>query len=266
MSTATAKIPEKTLSATDTNKIQYLLHLADNCLILAHRNSEWCGHGPVLEQDIAITNITLDLIGQSRNLFQYAALLNGDGATEDSFAYLRKEAEYRNCLLCEQPNGDWAQTTLRQFLFSVYQFLLYEKLQHSGDEQIAAIAAKALKEVTYHVRWSSEWVIRLGDGTRESHQRMLIAIDQLWMFSQEFFIPADFEKKAYINGYGAEPSSIKKQWQQKIGSVFTEATLPLPSYNAWMQQGGKQGRHTEHLGYILSEMQYMQRTYPGCEW
>ena len=157
----------------DNSTIQYLLHLADNSLILAQRNSEWCGHGPVLEQDIAITNISLDLVGQSRNLYQYAATLIGNGATEDSLAYLRKEREYKNCLLVEQPNGDWAQTVLRQYLFSQYQYLLYQQLWNAKDENLSAIAEKSIKEVAYHVRWSSEWVIRLGDGTEESKQRML---------------------------------------------------------------------------------------------
>src|SRR5688572_6501425 len=162
--------------------INYTLHLADNSLILGQRNSEWCGHGPVLEQDIAITNISLDLIGQSRNLYQYAATLISGDATEDSLAYLRKELDFKNCLLVEQPNSDWAQTILRQFFFSQYQHLLFEKLENSRDKQLAAIAEKSLKEITYHLRWSSEWVIRLGDGTEESHLRMIKAIDELWRY------------------------------------------------------------------------------------
>jgi len=250
----------------DLNKFHYLLHLADNALLLSHRNSEWCGHGPVLEQDIAITNIALDLIGQARNFFQYAASFASDRVTEDALAFLRNEHEYKNCLLVEQPDEDWAMTILRQFFFSVYQFLLYEKLQNSNDEQIAAIAAKALKEVAYHLRWSSEWVIRLGDGTEESHQRMLNAIDELWTFTGEMFIPDGYETQAYLDGFGVDPSSLKLEWIMKVHAVFNEATLPLPPENVWMQQGGKQGRHTENLGYILSELQYMQRTYPGCDW
>lgn len=254
------------LSDADKNKLDYLLHLADNTLILAHRNSEWCGHGPILEQDIAITNITLDLIGQARNFYQYAASIAGNHTTEDSLAHLRKEHQYLNCLICEQPNGDWATAILRQFFFSVYQFLLYERMQQSSDEQMAAIATKAIKEVVYHLRWSSEWVIRLGDGTAESHQRMLQAIEELWMFTGEMFSTAVYEGKAYLNGYGVDASSLKNDWLSKIEEIFHEATLPVPPADAPMQRGGKQGRHSEHLGYILSELQYMQRTFPGCEW
>jgi ring-1,2-phenylacetyl-CoA epoxidase subunit PaaC len=238
----------------------YILHLADNTLILAQRNAEWCGHGPVLEQDIAITNISLDLLGQSRNFYQYAAKLAGGDADEDKLAYLRTEREFKNCLLVEQPNGDWGQTVLRQFLFSAYQYLLYEKLQDSGDMQLAAIAAKALKEVTYHLRWSSEWVVRLGDGTAESHNRMLKAIDELWGYTGELFMAADYENKA-----GIDPSLLKEEWMKKVSSVFQEATLTLPE-NIFMHCGGKSGLHTENLGFILAEMQYLQRTYPGATW
>ncbi len=240
--------------------INYTLHLADNSLILGQRNSEWCGHGPILEQDIAITNISLDLIGQARNLYQYAALLRKDGSTEDSLAYLRTEREYKNCLLTEQPNGDWAQTILRQFFFSSYQYLLYQQLQAGEDKPLAAIAEKSLKEVAYHLRWSSEWVIRLGDGTEESHNRMLKATDELWRYTGEMFIAADYEKTA-----GIDVILLKEPWQKKVKEIFDEATLPYPE-KIFMQEGGKQGKHTEHLGYILSELQYMQRAYPGCEW
>ena len=254
----------------------YILQLADNSLILAQRNAECCGHGPILEQDIAITNISLDLLGQSRNFYQYAAQLinncnnplgskappsEGLGeASEDSLAYLRTGREFKNCLLVEQPNGDWGQTILRQFFFSAYQYLLYEKLQQSADEQIAAIAAKSLKEVTYHLRWSSEWVIRLGDGTDESRQRMLKAIDELWCYTGELFVAADYEIAA-----GFDVSLLKDDWMKKVRSVFEEATLPVPE-NVFMQTGGKLGVHTEQLGFILAELQYLQRTYPGAEW
>ncbi len=190
---------EKNLHLTESSKIPawersreaYTLQLADNALILGHRNSEWCGHGPVLEQDIAITNISLDLIGQARNFYQYAALIKGDEATEDSLAYFRDSQEFKNILLVEQPRGDWAQTILRQFFFSAFQKLLFEQLRESKDDQLAAIAVKALKEINYHLRWSSEWVIRLGDGTQESHDRMVKAIDVLWNYTNEMFLPAD---------------------------------------------------------------------------
>ncbi len=236
----------------------YILHLADTTLILAQRNAEWCGHGPILEQDIAITNISLDLLGQSRNFYQYAASLIGGDATEDSLAYLRKEREFKNLLLVEQPNGDWAQTILRQYLYSQFQYLLFEKLQECNDEQLAAIAAKSIKETAYHVRWSSEWVIRLGDGTEESHQRMLKAIDELWRYTGEMFMPAVYETIVDV-------SLLKNEWLQKAADIFTEATLPVPE-KVFMQAGGKQGKHTEHLGYILTELQYIQRAYPNSHW
>ena len=262
----------------------YILHIADSNLILTQRNAAWCGHGPILEQDIAITNITLDLIGQSRNLYQYAAILinekniklsetltpsflenAGNEATEDSLAYLRKEREYKNLLLVEQENGDWAQTIVRQFFYSIYQYLLYEKMQSSRDEQLAGIAAKSLKEVTYHVKWSSEWVIRLGDGTAESKQKMQHAIKELWPYTGEMFIPADYEAAMIKAGIAPDVSLLKDEWMEKISAVFTEATLEIPE-NIFMHTGGKNGVHSEKLGYILSDLQYLQRTYPGAAW
>jgi len=239
--------------------------LADNSLILAQRNAEWCGHGPILEQDIAITNISLDLIGQARNFYQHAAIMIGNDATEDSLVYLRKEREFKNCLLVEQPNGDWAQTILRQFFFSQYQYLLFQQLQNSKDEQLAAIAEKSLKEVTYHLRWSNEWVIRLGDGTAESHKRIGKAIDEIWRYTGEMFEAVSYELQAASNGIGVDVTKLREHWLNKIKEVFAEATLPVPE-KTFMQTGGKEGKHTEHLGYILTELQYMQRTYPGCEW
>ena len=257
----------------------YSLHLADNALILGQRNSEWCGHGPVLEQDIAITNISLDLLGQARNFYQHAAsLFNSFSAeekksvdwllprpwktynrelTEDDLAFLRDERQYLNLLITELPNGDWAQTTLRQFFFSAYQQLLYAEVRKSTDGQLAAIAEKSLKEVAYHLRWSSEWVVRLGDGTEESHERMIRALEELWMFTGEMFMPADYEI--------IDLDSLKKEWMKKIETVLAEATIQLPQ-SSWMQIGGKQGQHTEHLGYLLTEMQYLQRTYPDAKW
>jgi ring-1,2-phenylacetyl-CoA epoxidase subunit PaaC len=253
--------------------INYTLHLADSTLILTQRNGAWCGHGPILEQDIAITNITLDLIGQSRNSYQYAAkLINqstnkpiNETASEDSLAYLRTERKFKNLLLTEQENGDWAQTIIRQFFFSVYQYFLYEKLQHSNDEQLAAIAAKSLKEVTYHVKWSSEWVIRLGDGTAESNERMQKAITTLWQYTGEMFVPSDYEKYLAEENIICDVALLKDAWMEKVKTIFEEATLLIPE-NIFMQTGGKNGVHSEKLGYILAEMQYLQRVYPGAEW
>jgi len=245
--------------------IDYILHLADDALILAQRNGECCAHGPILEQDIAITNITLDLIGQARNLYQYAATVKADGSTEDSLAYLRDVREYKNCLLVEQPNGDWGQTILRQFFFSTYQYLLYEQLQQSKDEQLAAIAFKSLKEVTYHLRWSSEWVIRLGDGTPESHKRMLKAINELWAYTGELFMPANYEQEAFSDKIAPELSCLENKWVERVCEIFKEATLPIPD-KTFPYSGGKTGMHSEHLGFILADLQFMQRAYPGCEW
>jgi len=246
-------------------RLDYTLHLADNALILGHRNSEWTGHGPILEQDIALSNIALDLLGQARNFYQYAANIQLNGSTEDSFAYHRNEREFKNALLVELPNGDWGKTILRQFLFSAYQFLLYGRLKATQDSTIAAIAEKSLKEVTYHLRWSSEWVIRLGDGTEQSRQRMQIALDQLWPYSGELFIPTSYEIIAANAGYGTDITLLKDPWINTVNSILQEATLFVPE-NSWMQEGGKTGTHSEHLGYLLAEMQYLQRSYPNSEW
>jgi len=249
--------------------INYTLHLADNSLVLGHRNSEWCGHGPVLEQDIAITNISLDLIGQARNFYQYAALLtnkeNEINITEDSFAYFRNSEEFKNILLVELPKGDWAQTILRQFLFSCWQNLLFEKLSASNDQQIAAIATKSLKEIAYHLRWSSEWVIRLGDGTQESHMRMENAINELWSYTEEFFVPATYEMEILNNGVGTDVSLLKAGWMQNVGKVFSEAGLTIPSLTT-IYTGGKEGRHTEHMHQLLSELQSVARVHPTATW
>jgi ring-1,2-phenylacetyl-CoA epoxidase subunit PaaC len=243
------------------NLINGVLHIADTALILGQRNSAWCAHGPILEQDIAITNITLDLIGQARNFYQYAALLINEAEnkseTEDSLAFLRNERDFKNLLICELPNGDWAQTILRQFFFSSFQQLMYQEMIKSSDSQIAAIAAKSIKETNYHVKWSSEWVIRLGDGTDESNQRMKNAIEYLWQYTGEFFIAAEYEI--------VDVAALKNEWIEKVKSIFDEATLSLPE-NTFMQTGGKTGVHTEHLGFVLPEMQSLQRNFPGAEW
>lgn len=255
----------------NTELINYTLHLADNALIAGHRCSEWCGHGPVLEQDIAISNIALDFIGQARNLYQHAAALINEkdtaaGATEDSLAYLREEHEFKNVLITEVPNGDWAQTILRQFFFSAYQFYFYLELKKSNDQQLAAIAEKSLKEVTYHLRWSSEWVIRLGDGTEESKRRMEKAIEALWMFTGEMLVMSDYETEVVKPGVGVDLTAIKPLWEKKVQDIFDEANLTVPQTKTWHQSGGKEGIHTEHLGYILAEMQYLQRVHPGATW
>ncbi len=243
----------------------FLLLLADNTQILGHRLGEWCGHGPELEIDMAMTNLALDLVGQSRNYYQYLAELEGKGRTEDDLAYLRDAREFRNCLLVEQPNGDFARTVARNFLFDSWHFFFLQALCNSNDERLAAIAAKSLKEVTYHLRWSSEWVIRLGDGTEESHRRIQDAFDHLWTYRGELLTPAPFETEAASAGYGVDLHSIKPLTEDKLADILYQATLRRPE-DGWMQSGGKTGRHSEHLGYLLAEMQYVQRAYPNSVW
>lgn len=267
---------EQLINYSTNQLLNYTLHLADNALILGQRNAEWTGHGPVLEQDIAISNISLDLIGQARNFYQYAAQLinlsvapSGNSSdvavTEDSLAYLRDAKDFKNCLLVELNKGDWAVTILRQFFFSTYQFYLYGQLQKSTDATLAAIAEKSLKEVTYHLRWSAEWVIRLGDGTAESHCRLNQALDSLWPYTGELTTWSPYEKALLKDGIAADPLSLHSSWHNKVKDVLEEATLTVPE-DIWMLSGGKEGMHTEHLAAILAEMQYLQRTYPGVEW
>ena len=252
--------------------ISYSLFLADSSLIMGHRLSEWTGHGPMLEQDIAISNIALDLIGQSRNFYQYAAeiansiKIEGKQATEDDLVYLRDAGEFKNLLLTELPNDDWAQTTLKVFFLSSFQFYFYQKLIYSTDKQFSAIAEKSLKEVTYHLRWSSEWIIRLGDGTEESKKRMDAALDYLWPYTGEMFEMANFENDLLNKRISIPVNEIKDEWLGKVKNVFSKATISFPQDEVWMQTGGKTGTHTEHLGFILAEMQFLQRAYPGCEW
>jgi ring-1,2-phenylacetyl-CoA epoxidase subunit PaaC len=247
------------------NLIQYICGIADNSLILGQRLGELCGHGPSLETDIALTNISLDLFGQVRSYFQYAAELQGNQTTEDTFAFLRKEQEYRNVLLVEQPNTDFAYVIARQFLFDVYHQLFLEKLQLSSDQTLAAIAKKSLKEVTYHVRFSSDWVIRLGDGTEESHNRISNAISDLWIFTEELFSATEVENEMSKNSIGVDVSALRDTYFQRVHDVLNEATIAIPDVK-YFQKGGKQGNHTEHMGYILTEMQYMQRTFPNMTW
>jgi len=248
--------------------IEYTLHLADNALVLGHRNSEWTGHGPVLEQDIAISNIALDLVGQARYFYQYAAELMGGGATEDSLAFLRDCRQYKNCLLVEQPNGDWARTVLRQFLFSAHQHLLFSELTAGKEPRLAAICEKALKEVTYHLRWSGEWVIRLGDGTEESHRRMLQAIEDLWEYTSELTLPSQCEVNLEHAGVIADSGRLRECWNKKVQELLDEATLPYPGPGSKLslRWSGKEGLHSEHLGYLLAEMQFLQRAYPESRW
>lgn len=249
----------------DHKTFEYVLRLGDNALILGQRLGEWCGHGPVLEQDIAITNVALDLIGQARNWLTYAGQVEGQGRSEDDLAYLRDAWDFRNVLLVEQPNTDWAYTVVRQLLFDAFNYFLHQELCHSKDEHIAAIAAKSLKEVTYHLRFSSEWTIRLGDGTDVSRQKMQAALDDLWMYSGELIQPDALDREMAGSGIGVDLDKIAPLYQERLRDIFRQATLRIPD-NDWMQTGGKEGRHTEHLGYILTELQFVQRAYPGSKW
>lgn len=244
---------------------KYVLRLGDDRLVLGHRLSEWCGHGPVLEEDIALTNVALDLVGQARMYLSYAGDLKGDGTTEDDLAYLRIEKEYQNLLLTERPNGHFGDTITRQFLFDAYHHLQQTALLESKDEQLAAIAAKAIKEVTYHLRHSSEWMIRLGDGTEESHKRVQQSLEDLWRFTGELFNSDEIDQGAADAGIGPDPASLKAGWDATINKVLGEAGLKRPE-DGWMASGGRKGQHSEHMGYILAEMQYVQRAYPGQNW
>ena len=275
-----------------TNQLLYTLQIADTILIHAQRLSEWCGHGPILEQDIALTNMALDHIGATRSLYQHAAdqynalppeqkqtiftspaldrRLTDDAGTsqqvtEDDLAYLRDAWDFRNALIAEQPNEDWAYTVARSFFIDAFNYFFYTALQQSSDKALAAVAEKSLKEVTYHLKWSSEWVIRLGDGTEESSARMQQAINDRWNFTGELFIPSAADEAALEEGYGVDLALIKPLWDARVAAIFGEAGMKMPA-GTWMQQGGKNGTHSEHLGYILAEMQYMQRAYPGMEW
>jgi ring-1,2-phenylacetyl-CoA epoxidase subunit PaaC len=257
----------------DERLFQYLLRLGDSPLVLAQRLGEWVGKGPAIEEDIALTNVGLDLLGQARLWLSYAgeveARYRGAVRSEDQLAFTRDGGEFRNLLLVEQPNGSYADTTARQFLFDTWHLLALRALAQSSDARVAEIAAKGAKEVAYHVERSGDWVIRLGDGTSESHARMQSAIDSLWMYTGEMFAADATELALRDCGIAADPRALEAPWRQYVDAVFAEATLTVPQ-DAWMQggggRGGKQGVHTEHLGHLLAEMQFLQRAYPGAQW
>jgi ring-1,2-phenylacetyl-CoA epoxidase subunit PaaC len=253
------------ITVSETPLVLYTLRRADDALILGHRLSEWCGHAPMLEEDMALANMGLDLLGQARELYAYAARVEGNGNDEDKFAYLRDVRQYRNLLLVEQPNGDFARTMVRQFFYAVFADLYWRAMMQSTDATLAAIGAKSEKESAYHVRHSSEWMVRLGDGTEESHRRAQTAIDDLWAYTGEMFSVDDSERGLIDRGIAVDPASLRPQWLKTVSSVMAEATLALPKSD-WMQQGGRSGRHSEHLGHLLSELQSMQRTFPGATW
>ncbi|MCA1371009.1 phenylacetate-CoA oxygenase subunit PaaC [Bradyrhizobium sp. BRP14] len=245
--------------------VEFLLRIGDNALILGHRVSEWCGHSPALEEDIALANTALDLIGQTQLWLGLAGEIEGKGRSTDNLAYLRDGYEFRNILLVERPNGDFGKTLMRQFLFDAWHYLLLKGLKGSSDKRIAEIAEKAFKEVSYHLERSRDLVIRLGDGTAESHRRMQEALDELWPFTGEMFMTDGLDAELVEAGIIPAPSSLKDGWDEIISDTLTEATLKRPA-DGYMHKGGRRGVHTEHLGFILSEMQFLQRAYPGATW
>jgi ring-1,2-phenylacetyl-CoA epoxidase subunit PaaC len=247
------------------NLYNYILGIADNSLILGQRLGQLCGHGPSLETDIACTNISLDLFGQVRSYFQYAAKIAGDQRTEDDIAMLRKERDYKNVLLVEQPNTNFAFTIGRQFLFDVYHLAFLTELQNSNDFTLSVIAKKCVKEVSYHLRFSSDWLKRLGNGTSVSKEKMQEAINDLWTYTDELFYQTNADKEMVFEGVGVDVTKLKNNYYSHINKILLEATLEIPE-SKWFQTGGKEGIHTEHLGYLLSDLQYMQRTYPNMEW
>ena len=245
--------------------VEYLLRLGDDRLVLGHRLSEWCGHGPILEEDIAISNIALDLVGHASALLALAGEFEGEGRTEDTLAYFREAVAYRNALIVELPKGDFAFTIVRQFLFDAYSVLLLDALSRATNERVAAIAAKCLKEDKYHLRHSSEWVVRLGDGTEESHARAQRALDELWRFTAEMFDRDAVDDAVATDGIVVDHEAIASRWRAMVTDVVQRATLSLPVDGA-MRRGGRRGRHTEHLGHMLAEMQIVARSHPGATW
>jgi ring-1,2-phenylacetyl-CoA epoxidase subunit PaaC len=245
--------------------LDYVLRIADSSLVLGQRLSEWCGHGPVIEEDIALANTALDLIGQARLLLAHAGSLEGRGRDEDALAFLRAEHEYRNLTLCELPNEDFGRTCLRNFLFAAWQMQLWPALENSSDAQLAAIAGKSIKESRYHMRHASDWTVRLGDGTEESHARMQRALDYLWPYTAEFFSSNATDERVTAAGIGPAWSSLAARWEQAVLPVLDVATLKVPAPTPFLSRG-KEGRHSEHMGHLLAEMQYLQRAYPGARW
>ncbi len=253
------------ISVTESPLVLYLLRRADDALILGHRLSEWCGHGPMLEEEMALANIGLDLIGQARELYSYAATAENAGHDEDDLAYLRDERQYGNLLLVEQPNGDFARTMVRQLFYSAFADPFWRATMASKDPTLSAIAAKSEKESAYHLRHASEWVIRLGDGTAESKRRAQEAVDDLWAFTGELFHVDVADRGLIAGGIAIDPETLRAAWTATVSDVLRTATLTMPA-SGWMQKGGRAGHHSEHLGHLLSELQWMQRTYPDATW
>lgn len=254
------------IHVSESPLVLYALRRADDALVLGHRLSEWCGHAPTLEEDMALANMGLDLLGQARSLYSYAGEVEGAGNDEDRLAYLRDARQYRNLLLVEQPNGDFARTLVRQFLYSAFTDPYWRAMMASKDATLAAVAAKSEKESAYHLRHSAEWLIRLGDGTEESHRRAQDAIEHLWPYSGEMFEADPPEQELIAAGVAADPDGLREGWRRTVEEVLARATLRAPPPGGWMQRGGRAGRHSEHLGPMLAEMQVLQRSHPGATW
>ena len=262
---AGARPSTATSGIVDNPVFEYLLRLADDRLVLGHRLSEWCGHAPILEEDIALANIALDLIGQASMLLKLAGEVEGKGRTEDALAYFRDAIEFRNAQLVELPNGDFAVTIVRQFLFDAWDVLVLERLTSASNTTLAGIAAKALKEAKYHLRHTAEWVRMLGDGTAESHARAQRALDDLWPYTAELFLVDDVDRRAIAAGSGVDLDALRPRWRQTVEQVFADATLTVPK-DGFVPRGGRIGRHTEHLGRMLADMQSLARAHPGATW
>lgn len=254
-----------TASAPADLRFRYAVHLGDTSLILAQRLGEWVGHAPALEEDLALANTALDLLGQARHLLSYAGEIEGKGRSEDDLAFLRDPSDFLNLTLVEQPNVDFGHTIVRQFLIDAWQLELFERLQSSSEPRFAELAAKALKETRYHYRFSAGWMVRLGDGTEESHNRVQAGLDALWKFTGEMFASGAVDEAAAAAGLGPDPASLRTAWNANVEQVLNEATLKKPADIAYRWYGKRQ-QHTEHLGRLLAEMQFMQRTYPGAQW
>ncbi len=253
------------ITIADDSLLAAILARADDALILGHRLSEWCGFAPMLEEDLALANIALDLIGQARSLYAHAATVENAGRTEDDYAYRRDPHQFRNLLLVEQPNGDFAHTIIRQYLYSAFAHPFWQAMARSTDATLAAIAAKSVPEAAYHLRHAAEWTIRLGDGTDESHRRAQDALDALFPYTGEIFAPSAFETDLIGKGILIDPATLRPAWTNVVDQILAEAGLAKPQ-SAWMQSGGRRGRHSEHLGHLLAEMQILPRSYPGAIW
>lgn len=245
---------------------EYLVRLADDRLILGHRLSEWCGHGPILEEDIALANIALDYIGHAASLYEYAVEVEDEGRHRDDLVYFRNDVEYKNLKITELPKGDFGFTIARQFLFSAFSYFLYEKLSEIDDEQFSGIIQKHFKEIKYHLRHSREWVLRLGDGTEESHERIQNAFDDIWTYSGEFFYSDEVDEFLIDEGLATDPNEFKSNWKELVTDTLEEATLGVPDFDQFMVDGSRKGLHTEHLGHLLAEMQHLRRSYPDADW